>query len=381
MRLNSPLQVALRSPLPGTNDALFLRACLPSGEPGREAFERWRHRFEDPIAGLRHDASAWRGLLPLLQVAVRHNGVTSDPELMSVLRAARAHEELRAEAMKSACRDALAALADHGICVTVLGAIALTETVYREWGLRHSHDIDLLVDAASIDEATRILGGNRALPGDDVRLALPSGVLITLHTCLYPDRYYAVADFHQRRRAIGAEVAQVAATVLDPVDTLLHLCGRSACGGSVSPLWAVDSWHLIDRNLGLDWALLLDRARQGGLVLAASTRLSWLAEALGANVPARVLTELARAAQASDPLAAEVLLHQTRHDVGSRALLRNLGVLRSPPIVLRLLFPSSAYLRLRSGRSAARSGGVLRAEQVVRYSSAVWRGRRASPHR
>ena len=379
MRTGPALRAALRSPLPSGDELLFLRACLPSGEPGREAFERWQRRFADPVSGLRDHAPGRGRLLPLLQAALRHNGASGNPQLISALRASRAHEELRAQAMRRACRDALAALAAHGIDVIVVGGIALTETVYGEWGLRHSHDIDLVVDEVDLDQAPAILGAHAEDRRGDVTLTLPSGVLVTLHGCLYRDPYYAAADSQQRGRAIRARVARAEAAVLDPIDMLLHLCGHSACAGSASPQWAIDAWHLIERNPQLDWASLLERVRDGGLALSALTRLTWLAQALGASVPRACLAELGHAAEASHPLAAEVLLHQSRRDAGSLGLLKNVGALRAGPIVGRLLFPSADYLRLRAAPAPARNAAVLRAERAVRYSASVLRSWRASP--
>ena len=270
----------LRARAPSAETAALARACLPNGAEGREAYAGLA-ATGDPLAALRRGEVLRAGLLPLLLHATEANGVTVDPAVRSVLRAARVHEELRVEATAAAVADTLRQASEPAV---VLPGIAFAATAYPAWELRHTHDLDLLVAA----------GAGAAVH--------QSGFPVARHTALFAPGLRRVGrpDVADRCRAV--DVAGVPALVLDPVDALVHTCVHGLTAGHAgSPLWAIDAWFLVGSEPDLDWAAVAHRALEWDVALPARAALEWLARELRMAVPAEVLAGLRRAGRRIRP--------------------------------------------------------------------------------
>jgi hypothetical protein len=119
-------------------------ACLATRQDPRA--EDWA-ALENIRDVLRQRDVRRAGLMPQLLQAATEAGVRLDPTLRSLCRAARAHEELRIAAMAPTCRRAVGVMEGDAV---VLRGVALGHTVYAHPALRHCHDLDLLVPAASL---------------------------------------------------------------------------------------------------------------------------------------------------------------------------------------------------------------------------------------
>jgi hypothetical protein len=326
--------VALRALAPGRAETELLRACLPTGPAGRAAFERWSAALGDPVEALRDASPHVSALLPNLLHAAEANGASADRRLMTVMRAAWTHEELRGNAFASACGDVLAALEEPAI---VLPGVALVPTVYRDWPLRHCHDLDLLV---------------RAAPGGSVH---PSGMPAERHTTLGTEALLAPAVEPAWESAVSATVAGVEARVLCDADALVQVCVHAATQlVAPSPRWALDAWWIAARG-EVDWSVVAERATPR-LAPVLSAMLGWLAAELEAPVPRPVLDELRRAARGADREWVELSLSFARRRAGAVGIVRRAG--RDRPLVVRtLLAPSAGYLRL---RGVSRGGWMRR---------------------
>jgi hypothetical protein len=149
--------------------------------------------------------------------------------------------------------------------------------------------------------------------------------------------------------------------VLSPADTLLHVCGHAFYSASRESLrWVGDAWHIVKRYDDLDWELLCASAERGHLTLPLLVTLRYLAESLGAPVPAMVLGRLEGAVERAPDVERDVALRAARTgacESVSALLGRVRGGWRVRAMtVLWLLFPSRAYVRNVTGRrgSAAR---------------------------
>jgi hypothetical protein len=275
--------------------------------------------------------------------------------------------------MKPACADVLTTLRANRVDAIVVGGVALAEDAYADWALRHCHDLDLLLAPGDLERAIAAL----ALPptrrrAGTAELVHPSGMSISLHTRAYCDPYYCTVAGDPERQLSITDIAGAPATMLDPAGVLIRTCVHAACVGRPSLRWAIDAWVVIHRHPDLDWSALFDRAHGDGAGLALLVRLRWLSDALGADIPADVLAELAGE---TDLLTAEVLLHQARRDVGTRTLLRCISGNRARArMVRRLAVPSEAYLRLRAPSANDRSPAALRVARARRYGVARVRG-------
>ena len=232
---------------------------------GGDAFATWA--AGDAEGSLRDPALRRAAVLPLL---LRAAPPETDPALLSVLRAARAHEELRVRTIERACADVLAGLDEPAL---VVGGVALAATAYEEWPLRHCHDLDLLV---------------RSGPGESVH---PSGLPVVRHVRLHP-RGRPVDGV--RERAVEATIGGAGARVLGPTDALVHVLGRAARGlGSLR--WAVDAAVLARRHPDHDPAVATEHAAatRAGRRIAALAR--FVAAELDAPLSRDLLDALARA--------------------------------------------------------------------------------------
>ena len=192
-----------------------------------------------------------------------------------MVRAARAHEELRVAATSGAMREVLEGLGEPAL---VVGGVAAAATAYPEWPLRHCHDLDLLV---------------RSRPGEEVH---ESGFPVVRHVRLYPRGDVPGAW----SRAVDLDVAGVAARTLAPADALAHVLGRAAW--RVTTLrWALDAWWIARAAVGLDWDVVARHASEARVAAPVALLARWLRDELEAEVPEPALHALDEVAARADP--------------------------------------------------------------------------------
>ena len=260
-----------------TEYRLLVRAAQPdiglSG--GIDAAPNWRR-----LMAIAH----WHRLTPLLWRYLRADGTDLDPP-------ADVREELRVAYRTTAARNAmfgaeldmvLNALADAGIAAMLLKGSALIRSVYTDIGLRPMNDLDVLVPAASIQEAHRTVEGlgyaamGAALSRDDEArvaghfhhyplMSRNRTAVIELHqhvTRAGPE--FTIEDFWQRAVPGGGSPPYV---LPSREDLFLHVGvhfaedrlarQRFAIGQLADLLW-------IAHGDPFDWESLADRARAYG---------------------------------------------------------------------------------------------------------------------
>lgn len=342
--------------LPTARETVILRACLLAGEPGHRAWQAWREQMGDAVRGQARDERVLKRLRPMLYAALRRNRLTASKGLETSLRMAYVREELRMSAYRRVCAGVLSSLAEAGVPTIVLRGAALGGTVYGDWALRHTHDVDLLVREDDLDRSVHALAGTGcerpagpSLAGEgDVTLKHSSGLPVALHSRLFRPAYANgnLAAMWARGRSQAFD--GVAARVLSPADSLLHVCGHAAFWPSRALLlWVCDAWQIVDKHPNLDWTILLDEASRRHLALPLYVALRYLATELDAPIPPTVLGRLAAEADA-DALGREGALHGAlaAPNVGVGALLPRVGDWRARGLLLKwLLLPSPAYLR------------------------------------
>ena len=209
---------------PNATQLEFLRACLLEGEPGRLAFERWLEAVGNPIDALRDPSCADRNLFALLQEARARDTAAAAAPFPSILRAAQAHEELRANAIGEAAGEVLERLSSAGIEPLVTGGIALAWGTYERPSLRHCGNVDLLVTPELLEPGRAALGDTEPLAGPGpVRLVHPSGTRIALHTQLFGESRRTTSEAPERHAA-GLTVARRPTRAVTRADLLVQLC-------------------------------------------------------------------------------------------------------------------------------------------------------------
>jgi hypothetical protein len=343
---------ALGAVLPDRRQTLLLRACLRGGEDAAAAWAAWRAGGGDLRSALGADRGP-KHLAALLHQGLRSAGVEADRNTLTVLRTAAVREELRAATLDRIAADALTALREAGTEVLVARGAALAAGAYPGPGLRHCHDLDLLVDprlrdrAAGAVVAAGVVSAERRDSHTTV-LTHQTGVELRLHSRLFPIPWYDDELAGVLRRGVPVTVGGVAARMPGPADMLLHVCVHAVCCARPWQLsWAPDAWFTLRRWPELDWGQLLATARITRVQLPLQVTLSWLARELGAPVPQAVLGELAAdGARASagdrDVALALAWAARRRGGGGSTARRTRRGALA---FARWALLPSPAYLR------------------------------------
>ncbi|MFC2095732.1 nucleotidyltransferase family protein [Candidatus Bipolaricaulota bacterium] len=334
--LSDTLQVLL----PSEEDTLLLRACVGTRNTRENALTSWLEHVRDPRQELVQRRPVLSPLLPLLDLAARQDNLKIPQKLAFAIRAATFREELRSHEYRKILREVLLTLRGRDIDITVLKGAALAATVYDNWPLRHCHDIDLLVDPANLQNASRMLKHENlgepcqpALTRDkDVRLIHKSGLPIELHTDPFVRNVPRRTAKAVLSRRLTTEIAGIPVCVLSPADELLHVCALASRFRSRTGLrWVADACSVVAACAELDWNVFLDTAMASGLSLPLFVLIEYLHSELDAAVPYDVLKSL---------------LHQARH---ARRLEREAA-----------LFGASASLRqLRSKTSNWRSHAFL----------------------
>jgi hypothetical protein len=256
---------------PSVRGLAVTRACLGIGSrEDWDAVQDLRVTLQEP--GVRS-----AGLFSMLLKAAQHSRWRPSEAVMSVLRAGRAHEELRVEAIERVCTDVLT-----GDPIIVLRGTALAYGAYDEPVLRHCHDLDLLV-------ADR--------PGTTIH---DCGFPVVRHVSLFRAPLHAVRLDDVVGDAVPVEIGGVSASSLHPADALVHICAHVATHGrTTSPTWAIDLVTLVRGQPGLSWERVVGRAREWNVAPAVAPLVSWAAQELAMPVPAPVHAELDQAARRS----------------------------------------------------------------------------------
>jgi hypothetical protein len=304
--------------LPDRSQTLLLRAALAPPDAAIPAFTAW-------LAGTRAATEAFaagprggRLLAPLIAHNLAAAGDLGAPRLWTYLRTALVREQLRARAARAIYAEALTLLKAAGVRPVVLRGVVASETVYPDPGLRHSHDLDLLVPAGRTDEARRILidagfAPGPSLPGGGSRgsreLVHRAGMPVMLHAELFAVPRHRRQPEPLETRVTGLICAGAPAWALDPTDRLLHLLIHAAGAASrASLLWACDAWLTIRAHPEIDWQRLAGEATRRGAALPVELLLRYLAAALDAPVPDPILAELAAQAARATAVDREVAL-------------------------------------------------------------------------
>ena len=386
----SALHDGMRVLMPGAVDTELLRACLWTGEPARQAWDRFQQQAGDLRELFRTDLGSRKRFGPLLAASLRRNAVSADASILTVLRTALLREELRASLYGDILVEVLQVLDAGDARVVVLKGAAFGVALYDQPAHRHSHDIDLLVRAEDAEGAARALeahgfrvaGTGPHAGGGDLTLihrrALPVNLHSTLLPVSLPGRTFSFAELWSRTRE--ARFSGHPARMLSPADSLVQVLGQATLFPARGSLqWAADAWLLIDRSADLDWELLIEWAGKSRVTLSCWTRLEYLAEELHAGVPAGARTALAARAAATEALERDLALYAARAGSGLGAIgqvLSGSTAAARARLLAWLLLPSRAYMGSTFG---ARSGLGLPAAYVrraLRYGIAELGSRR-----
>jgi hypothetical protein len=283
---------------PTAEQRLLLRAALLEGEPGREAWERWRRATD--IEGL--DTGSQR-LLPQLYRNV-HTYAT-DHTLLERLKGVYRHTWSANGVLFRDAGRLLAALARADIRTVVLDGGALVTLYYRDQGARAIDSITVMVAPDDVRPAALVLAregwgsaelahGSRPGPYTSQARLLGAGRPVDLLWDPFPEG--CTPDIRQGfwASAEPAEIAGFASQALAPTEELLRICVRASRWEEPSSFRRLADALVLLRSAGprVDWPRLFDQARRARVVLPVLASLSLLRELLHAPVPEATLRQL-----------------------------------------------------------------------------------------
>ena len=338
---------------PNEIDTLFLQACLLGGTQCSSAYVEWIAAIGSPLEYFRNETSGRKRLLPLLERNLREHQTEISKDFKPVLRAAYFHEELRAQSIRSHVRSVFDCL--KGLDFLVLRGVALAESVYDQWALRHCHDLDLWIRPSDKKAAEdRLVGIGLILEGrvpgplgGSSVLRTGSGFQVSLHTSMLPVRLFEPPIEWLLGNKKSVDVAGIEVGALSDADMLMHICGIAAFSANRRGLqWACDAVYLLGRSPDLDWEYLMSISRRAHLAFPLSMMFEYLERELDAPIPCRVIEDLSEVEPSFH--VREELYHNAHQCSGFAApvLLKQAPSRRARLSIMRcLVLPSLSHLR------------------------------------
>jgi Uncharacterised nucleotidyltransferase len=340
-----PLFDVVSTILPSDTATCLLQSALWKGPAAQVAWDAWQRSVGSAADFLKADRFGFKRLLPLLQHNLQKEEVVVSPEVSSILRSARAREELRYASFRRFGGDGIRSLTAAGIEIIVLKGAASAAIYYPHPAIRHCHDIDVLVhrglekDIASASAAAGFRCSEIATEPGGVRMTHPSGLPIECHISLSKVPYYPVADDAIWNRAQSAEVLGVSCRIPAVTDMLAHLCAHTLWNPRRQSMnWVTDAYLLLESG-EFHWRSFLDTIHQWQIDLPAFVILGYLNQVLHSPVPEFALAELKEGAARTDGLRKQVAIRGVRSSgsKGFRELFRSAGW-SSRYAILRCLF-------------------------------------------
>ena len=287
---------------PTAEQELLLRAALLRGSDAVEAWRAWRSQIDID----RIDLPSSR-LLPLVHRSLLAHQV-ADP-LMSRLKGARRLTWTKNHLLFRGMAQVLQGLHAARIETLVLKGAAFIVQHYRDYGVRHTSDFDVLVRTEQTPHAMQLilqagLAPKRGSAGDLDQAMLsfdhgrpfidPVGRNLDLHWHVLQQCTYPGADDAFWEGSVPMEIEGIATRALNPADELLHVCLHGSKWSGIAPIhWVADAITILeDDRAQVDWDRLVDQARERLLVVPVREALGYLRQLLDAPVPAEVLRAL-----------------------------------------------------------------------------------------
>jgi hypothetical protein len=381
----STLRAALQNVRLTEVQTRLVQACVHSGPVGAHAWSEYRRLVPSPVERLRGGDPDLKRLAALLFVALRRQGITAGPDLLTVLRSAYLREQLRSKEYQRICNTVLVELGRAGVPFVLLRGAALAEPLYDDPALRHAHDIDVLCQGSDARVAAEALSAHDEFrtyrkSGDDALVVEhQSSLPVLIHQRAFQLAYYATDWQGIWERAGMAEVAGQSALVLSPVDSLVQCCYRAVHSPMVSPcLWACDAYLLLSRCRDLDWQAFGQTVAHSRLGLPAWCSLKFLADELGAPIPAEVLAAHEAVTERADAMERDLALMGLKRRTGSPSLNLRGGGTSWVHMLTRLRWltlPSPAYMRWLYGAQHPLVLPLLYVKRIARFIQRGIRGR------
>ncbi|OFW13600.1 MAG: hypothetical protein A3F70_14890 [Acidobacteria bacterium RIFCSPLOWO2_12_FULL_67_14] len=307
--------------VPTDGVTLLLRAAFLEGQETSSVLRRWQDQEEDPTQAMASPETV--SLAPTLFANLQGRPILEElsPRLVTYLKTALVHEQLRLTAYRSILAEVLHELGHRNVRFLLTGGALNGETLYPH-GLRHSHDIDLLVRPSERTAVERALVDAGFAPPrrhdrNHLTLLHAKGLPISLHESALAFRAYQLDCEDVFARAETYEILGHAVEGPGREDRFLQACINGITSDRRGVLWVGDSM-LLARQQGLDGGKLAMTSQAANCELPVwialrylETRLALAAVRPGVRLTPEIRRLLETAAGRSGPSARETLLQGT----------------------------------------------------------------------
>ncbi|MGN7614632.1 nucleotidyltransferase family protein, partial [Magnetococcales bacterium HHB-1] len=284
-----------------------------------------------------------RRLLPLLWWSVKQHRNHLPKTWRTTLRATALYEQKRTEVYRRAVKETLTILQSASLPIWITRGALFTETIYPRAGLRHCHDLDLLLLKPQKSTATgEQLKAHHFIQQSPHTWCHPSGLPVQLHTTLFqiPDFKLKPEDIAAQSTTLYTLETAYPETEISLIQTIVHAASNQS---RKHLIWLCDAWYLLQKK-NLNWNKILTMAQGRSWCWPLTLGLDYLAHQLQAPIPPDILAELHRQTQKLPPHAWSVCLFGVSlgYPGGLHSFLRNNK--KSYKAIHPLLFPSPTLL-------------------------------------
>ncbi len=279
---------------------LLLQAALLKGSNAIKAWEKWKSitDFEGYM-----DRGSFR-LLPLLYKNLQHHGVR-DPLIMNRLKGVYRLVWYENQKLFHDMSEILRYLHDAGIKTMILKGAALSLLYYKNYGVRPTAYIDILVPTLQASLTIGLLKRAGWIPvtgsiEKDLRYrhSTPfknqSGNEFDLHWHPLFESCREDSDRDFWESAVPTSMFDVPTFALNPADTLLHVIIHGVRWNPEPPiLWIADAMTIINSSdLKVDWGRIIEQAKKHRVGLRLKKALNYLRDKFQALIPTSVMSEI-----------------------------------------------------------------------------------------
>jgi hypothetical protein len=300
----------------------------------------------------RTDHGDFRRLGPLLAWNLRRNDVQHvDQALLTVLRTSLLREELRSALYRDILQEVADVLTRNDVAFMVTAGAALGLSDFPAPELRHSHDIDLLLEHEHVERAAAALAaaGYRRVQTEDDVVELRHGreLPVRLNTGLFhlschPSDYVSLAAASRMHCMNECTVRMLARE-----DAFALALGRASYSPNRLNLqWACDAWMIASHG-PLNAQRVIETLSKARLLATSAVLARFLFE-LGAPLTTELTDALNDEAEKPSPFDRDLALHALRRSTPGGipgALRRMPGYPTRISALLSMLFPSPDYIR------------------------------------
>lgn len=289
------------SPFPNASQELLLKSALMRKDIAIPAWREWRKTVDFELDV---DHGSFR-LLPLAY----HNLSSfdySDDLVAGRLKGIYRQSWIKNQQLFYKTANILTLLNNAGLPTVVLKGIALSELVYKNYGIRPMSDMDILVPFSEARHAIKILEEagfaiesehlleHNLEYGRSIAFTDRDGTEIDLHWYAFVNSLGNVQMNDFWDDVIPVEVSGVKTHSLTHTDNLLHAIVHGIRKNPEPPIrWVADAMRIINSDdVQVDWKRLLSYASKFRVFLQVKEALLYLRDNFDANIPGDIIEQM-----------------------------------------------------------------------------------------